>query len=124
MTLRNSRSARPNLASNELHFRLVSGDSLFDNISFRDPKPDRAWIETCARQAAIHQEISAMPMGYFTRVGDMGMEFSDAQNNESCWPGHDANARGSCCSTRRRASSIVSRTSESAETTPRQLRSA
>jgi ATP-binding cassette subfamily B protein RaxB len=58
--------------------QLFSG-SLFDNISFLDPKPDRVWIETCARQAAIHEEISAMPMGYFTLVGDMGMVLSGGQ---------------------------------------------
>ncbi|AMO96892.1 ABC transporter family protein [Collimonas fungivorans] len=53
--------------------------SLADNISFFDPQADRAWIADCARMAAIHQDIAAMPMGYNTLVGDMGSILSGGQ---------------------------------------------
>jgi ATP-binding cassette subfamily B protein RaxB len=53
--------------------------SILDNISFFDPKPDLAWVETCAKMAAIEQEIAAMPMGFNTLVGDMGTVLSGGQ---------------------------------------------
>lgn len=53
--------------------------SLADNISFFDPQADHAWIAECARMAAIHQDIAAMPMGYNTLVGDMGTILSGGQ---------------------------------------------
>jgi ATP-binding cassette, subfamily B, bacterial CvaB/MchF/RaxB len=53
--------------------------SLADNISFFDPQPDAAWIEECARLAAIHDDIRRMPMGYQTLVGDMGATLSGGQ---------------------------------------------
>ncbi|AEK63297.1 toxin secretion ABC transporter, ATP-binding protein, putative [Collimonas fungivorans Ter331] len=53
--------------------------SLADNISFFDPQADHAWIAECARLAAIHQDIAAMPMGYNTLVGDMGTILSGGQ---------------------------------------------
>ena len=57
---------------------LFSG-SIADNISFFDPGPDREWIEQCARVAAVHDEIDAMPMGYHTLIGDMGAALSGGQ---------------------------------------------
>jgi ATP-binding cassette subfamily B protein RaxB len=53
--------------------------SLYDNICFLDPKPDEAWMYECAKAAAIHGEIIAMPMGYQTLVGDMGTVLSGGQ---------------------------------------------
>jgi ATP-binding cassette, subfamily B, bacterial CvaB/MchF/RaxB len=53
--------------------------SIADNISFFDPQADDAWIEDCARRAAVHDEISALPMGYHTLVGDMGTSLSGGQ---------------------------------------------
>lgn len=53
--------------------------SLADNISFFDPKPDQARIEECAKMAAIHDDIMAMPMNYNTLVGDMGTVLSGGQ---------------------------------------------
>ena len=53
--------------------------SIADNIAFFAPDPDRNWIEACARQAAVHEEILAMPMGYATLVGDMGTSLSGGQ---------------------------------------------
>lgn len=57
---------------------LFSG-SIADNISFFSPDPDRAWLEQCARVAAVHDEIVAMPMGYHTLIGDMGTALSAGQ---------------------------------------------
>ncbi len=57
---------------------LFSG-SIADNISFFDPLPDPAWIAQCARVAAVHDEIEAMPMGYHTLIGDMGAALSGGQ---------------------------------------------
>ena len=53
--------------------------SIADNISFFDPSADPAWIEQCARIAAVHPEIVAMPMGYHTLIGDMGASISGGQ---------------------------------------------
>jgi len=57
---------------------LFSG-SIADNISFFDAQPDRVWLEQCARVAAVHDEIEAMPMGYHTLIGDMGAALSGGQ---------------------------------------------
>ena len=53
--------------------------SLADNISFFDPEPDQARIESCAQIAAVHQDILAMPMAYNTLIGDMGTTLSGGQ---------------------------------------------
>jgi ATP-binding cassette subfamily B protein RaxB len=53
--------------------------SIADNISFFDPTADPAWVEQCARIAAVHTEIVAMPMGYHTLIGDMGASISGGQ---------------------------------------------
>ena len=53
--------------------------SIADNICFFDPKPDLAYVEECARLAAVHDEISKMPMTYQTLVGDMGTTLSGGQ---------------------------------------------
>ena len=53
--------------------------SLAENICFFDDVPDMAKIEHCARLANIHDEITAMPMGYETLIGDMGSVLSGGQ---------------------------------------------
>jgi len=53
--------------------------SLADNICFFDERPDPRRIEECARLAALHEEILAMPMGYNTLIGDMGTVLSGGQ---------------------------------------------
>ena len=58
--------------------RLFSG-SIADNIAFFDPTADQTHIEACARMAAIHDDIVAMPMGYHTLIGDMGTVLSGGQ---------------------------------------------
>lgn len=57
---------------------LLSG-SIADNIGFFDLEMDSARIETCARLAAIHDDIARMPMGYQTLVGDLGSTLSGGQ---------------------------------------------
>jgi ATP-binding cassette subfamily B protein RaxB len=57
---------------------LLSG-SLAENITFFDPSPDMERLEACAKQAAIHDDIQRMPMGYHTLVGDMGSSLSGGQ---------------------------------------------
>lgn len=63
---------------------VMQDDSLFagtisDNISFFDPDPDAARIESCARLASISDEIEAMPMRYLTLIGDLGTGLSGGQ---------------------------------------------
>jgi ATP-binding cassette subfamily B protein RaxB len=58
--------------------QLLAG-SLAENICFFDPQPQRERIELCARMAAVHDDIIAMPMGYHTLAGDMGATLSGGQ---------------------------------------------
>ncbi|MBB5704259.1 ATP-binding cassette subfamily B protein RaxB [Ochrobactrum daejeonense] len=58
--------------------RLFAG-SIAENISGFEPDADPAWLLTCARMAAIDEEILAMPMGFETLVGDMGNSLSGGQ---------------------------------------------
>jgi ATP-binding cassette subfamily B protein RaxB len=63
---------------------VTQGDCLFagsiaDNISFCDPAAEQTRIEECARLAAIHDEIVAMPMAYNTLVGFLGSTLSAGQ---------------------------------------------
>ena len=53
--------------------------SIADNICFFDTEPDVARMEASARQAALHEDIAAMPMRYETPVGDMGTTLSGGQ---------------------------------------------
>ena len=53
--------------------------SMADNICFFAQTPDRQLIQSCAKQAALHEEIKAMPMGYNTLIGDMGTVLSGGQ---------------------------------------------
>jgi len=58
--------------------KLFAG-SIADNVCFFSDNPDFQRIEQCARQAAVHDEIIAMPMGYNTLIGDMGTVLSGGQ---------------------------------------------
>ncbi|HZH51143.1 MAG TPA: peptidase domain-containing ABC transporter [Microvirga sp.] len=53
--------------------------SIADNISFFSEQPDFERIMRCAKQAAVHDDIVAMPMGYGTLIGDMGTVLSGGQ---------------------------------------------
>jgi ATP-binding cassette subfamily B protein RaxB len=63
---------------------VMQDDQLFvgtieDNISFFDSEHDPARVRECAKAAMIDQEIMAMPMGYNTIVGSLGMALSGGQ---------------------------------------------
>jgi ATP-binding cassette, subfamily B, bacterial CvaB/MchF/RaxB len=58
--------------------QLLAG-SIGENIAFFDVRPDQKRIEECARLAAVHDEVMAMPMGYATLIGDMGTAISGGQ---------------------------------------------
>lgn len=53
--------------------------SIADNISFFSEHPDMELVEACARMAAVHDDIKAMPMGYGSLIGDMGTVLSGGQ---------------------------------------------
>lgn len=53
--------------------------SISENICFFDEQPDHDRIASCARLAAIHDEIKQMPMGFNSLVGDMGSVLSGGQ---------------------------------------------
>lgn len=57
---------------------LLAG-SIAENISFFDSHISQARLHACADIAAMHEEISQMPMGYQTLVGDMGTSLSGGQ---------------------------------------------
>jgi ATP-binding cassette subfamily B protein RaxB len=58
--------------------QLIAG-SIKDNILFGADSVDWEYLEECANTAAIQSEILAMPMGYNTLIGDMGMVLSSGQ---------------------------------------------
>ncbi|MBV8464425.1 MAG: peptidase domain-containing ABC transporter [Burkholderiales bacterium] len=53
--------------------------SIADNIAFFSGDIEHKRVEACAKLAAIHEEIMAMPMGYQTLIGDMGGALSGGQ---------------------------------------------
>jgi ATP-binding cassette subfamily B protein RaxB len=53
--------------------------SIADNICFFAERPDQERVERCARLAAVHGDIVAMPMAYDTLIGDMGTVLSGGQ---------------------------------------------
>jgi ATP-binding cassette, subfamily B, bacterial CvaB/MchF/RaxB len=57
---------------------LLAG-SINENIAFFDPRIDVDKVRAAARDAAIHEEIQALPMEYGTLVGDMGVQLSGGQ---------------------------------------------
>ncbi|MCF8780236.1 peptidase domain-containing ABC transporter [Vibrio sp. IRLE0018] len=69
---------RQQIAAVMQNAQLLSG-SIADNISFFDPQPDAKRMEECSMLAAIQADITAMPMGYNSLVGDMGNQFSGGQ---------------------------------------------
>ncbi len=72
------RAYRDMLATVMQDDQLFAG-SVADNISFFASDQSQQRVEVCAKQAAIHEEIMAMPMGYATLIGDMGTSLSGGQ---------------------------------------------
>jgi len=58
--------------------QLLTG-SVEENISFFDTQIDRKRVIACAKIAAIHHDIEAMPMGYNSFIGEMGNSLSGGQ---------------------------------------------
>lgn len=63
---------------------VLQNDSLFagtlaENIALFEVTPDMKHIVDCATAAAIHEDITFMPMQYETLVGDMGSTLSGGQ---------------------------------------------
>lgn len=58
---------------------LLLNGTIRQNIAFFDERADAADVEHAAAQAHIHADIAAMPMGYLTRIGDMGAGLSGGQ---------------------------------------------
>lgn len=58
--------------------RLFSG-SIADNICCFEDEPDEERIRQCAEHCNIHSEITAMPMGYDSIVGELGLGISGGQ---------------------------------------------
>jgi ATP-binding cassette, subfamily B, bacterial CvaB/MchF/RaxB len=63
---------------------VLQDDSLFagsisSNIAFASDVPDPVRVQECARLACLHDEITAMPMGYETLIGEMGSALSGGQ---------------------------------------------
>ncbi len=57
---------------------LLSG-TIADNICFFDERHDLNHMAQCARLAGIHDDITQMPMGYNSLIGDMGSSLSGGQ---------------------------------------------
>ena len=53
--------------------------SVAENIALARPDASRAQIEAAARDAAVHDEISHLPQGYDTPVGERGITLSGGQ---------------------------------------------
>lgn len=53
--------------------------SINDNISFEDEGVDEGRVHAAAKLAAVHDDITAMPMGYHSLIGDMGTTLSGGQ---------------------------------------------
>lgn len=53
--------------------------SLTENISMFEDGPDMERVVQASKTAAIHDDITAMPMGFDTLVGDMGAALSGGQ---------------------------------------------
>lgn len=73
--LRRWRSESGSVAQDDVLF----AGSIAENIAFFDPDQDIARIHAAATAASIHAEITAMPMGYDSLVGDMGSVLSGGQ---------------------------------------------
>ena len=58
--------------------QLLSG-TIEENITFFDPEPDDQRLYSAAAMAAIADDIDAMPMKYFSLIGDMGSILSGGQ---------------------------------------------
>ncbi len=73
-----ARQYRQQIAAVMQDDELLSG-SVAENIAFFDTRVDMERVVYCAELAAIHDDISKMPMGYESLIGDMGSSLSGGQ---------------------------------------------
>lgn len=73
-----NRQYRQQIAAVMQNDELLSG-SVADNIAFFDTPIDMPLVIKSAQLAAIHEDISKMPMGYDSLIGDMGSSLSGGQ---------------------------------------------
>jgi len=73
-----NRQYRQQIAAVMQNDQLLSG-SVADNIAFFESPIDMELVVYCAELAAIHDDISKMPMGYDSLIGDMGSSLSGGQ---------------------------------------------
>ena len=72
-------SAYRSIVSTVMQDDQLFAGSVQDNIAFMEASVDKDWLIECAKSACIHDEISTMPMGYYSLVGDMGTTLSGGQ---------------------------------------------
>lgn len=58
--------------------QLLSG-TVAENIAFFDPDADHDAVVLAASAAQVHEEIERLPLGYGSRIGDMGAALSGGQ---------------------------------------------
>lgn len=68
-----------NIIGTVLQDDVLFAGSISDNISFFDSNLDEEWLVQCAKIVGIDDDISEMPMKYYTFVGDMGTILSGGQ---------------------------------------------
>jgi subfamily B ATP-binding cassette protein MsbA len=54
-------------------------DTVRNNIAYGDPRRSIDAVESAAKAAHAHEFISAMPQGYDSMIGEMGMQLSGGQ---------------------------------------------
>jgi ATP-binding cassette subfamily B protein RaxB len=86
------RAFREQVAAVMQEDQLLSG-SIADNISFFDQQFDDERLLRCAKLAAIHAEIMAMPMTYNSLIGDMGSSRREARSSGFCSPARSTGTR-------------------------------
>jgi ATP-binding cassette subfamily B protein RaxB len=72
------RSYRAGVAALLQDDALLSG-SIRDNIAFFDLSVDAAKLERATKLAQIHDDVTRLPMGFDSRIGDMGSALSAGQ---------------------------------------------
>lgn len=72
------------LASVVMQDAVLFEGTLAENIAIYEPEADQERVERAAAVAAIAAEISCMPLGYRTWVGDMGSSLSGGQKQRVC----------------------------------------
>ena len=60
-------------------FTFLFTDTIRANIAYGDPTKTDAQVEAAARAANAHDFIAAMPRGYDTAIGDLGVRLSGGQ---------------------------------------------